>query len=287
MKTINQLICMMVTLLSFTFNSCDAQKISNIKNETIKVYGNCEKCKKTIELAANKKGTSKAVWDKNTKILSLSYDSIKTTNEVILKKIALAGYDNEKFIAPDNAYSKLDGCCQYERAEKKTTTPAIVQTIIKDTTSTNAIEKQVPINPLAEVYAAYFSLKDALTKDDGITASAKATALYKAIDNVKMETMTAAQHTLWMKYLQDISYNAEHIKSTTENEHQREHFAKLSIAMIEVIKIIKPEYTVYVEHCPMYNNNKGADWASKENGIKNPYYGATMLSCGSVSQTIK
>ena len=64
-------------------------------------------------------------------------------------------------------------------------------------------------------------------------------------------------------------------------------FAKLSSAMIEVMKIIKPDYAVYVDHCPMYNDGKGADWLSKENGIKNPYYGSQMLTCGKVKETIK
>jgi hypothetical protein len=29
------------------------------------------------------------------------------------------------------------------------------------------------------------------------------------------------------------------------------------------------------------------NWLSKENTIKNPYYGSQMLSCGSVVETIK
>jgi hypothetical protein len=53
------------------------------------------------------------------------------------------------------------------------------------------------------------------------------------------------------------------------------------------MKSIKPDYTIYIDHCPMYNDNKGADWISKESGIKNPYYGAMMLTCGSTKETIK
>ena len=63
---------------------------------------------------------SKAVWDKDNKTAVLTFDSTKTNEDAILKSIALAGYDNEKFIAPDNAYNKLDMCCQYERTGKKT-----------------------------------------------------------------------------------------------------------------------------------------------------------------------
>jgi len=36
----------------------------------------------------------------------------------------------------------------------------------------------------------------------------------------------------------------------------------------------------------MYNNGKGANWLSKEEAVKNPYYGSQMLTCGSVQETI-
>lgn len=37
----------------------------------------------------------------------------------------------------------------------------------------------------------------------------------------------------------------------------------------------------------MANDEKGATWLSKENVVKNPYYGSMMLSCGKVTETIK
>ena len=57
--------------------------------------------------------------------------------------------------------------------------------------------------------------------------------------------------------------------------------------MYELIKVSKPKDAVYYQHCPMYNNGKGANWLSKESAIKNPYYGSQMLTCGSTVETIK
>ena len=37
----------------------------------------------------------------------------------------------------------------------------------------------------------------------------------------------------------------------------------------------------------MANGGKGANWLSKENAVKNPYYGSQMLTCGSTVETIK
>lgn len=57
--------------------------------------------------------------------------------------------------------------------------------------------------------------------------------------------------------------------------------------MYELIKVSKQEKPVYYQHCPMANKGKGANWLSKENAIKNPYYGSQMLTCGSTVETIK
>jgi hypothetical protein len=44
---------------------------------------------------------------------------------------------------------------------------------------------------------------------------------------------------------------------------------------------------LYVEYCPMANNNQGGFWLSNEKQIKNPYFGEAMLTCGSVKETIQ
>ena len=54
-----------------------------------------------------------------------------------------------------------------------------------------------------------------------------------------------------------------------------------------LIKVAKYEVPVYFQHCPMYNDGKGANWLSKENAVKNPYYGSMMLTCGKTVETIK
>lgn len=103
-----------ITIL-LTFTSCDAQ-IINAKTTTVKVWGNCGMCKRTIETAVNKKKKVNVVWSKETKQAQITYDSTKTTLDVILKqRIADAGYDNEKYTANEKVYNNLHGCCQYER----------------------------------------------------------------------------------------------------------------------------------------------------------------------------
>lgn len=116
MKFFNKTITMLsIALMMLT--SCDAQ-VNNAKTETIKIYGNCGMCKKTIEKAGNVENIAKVNWDKDTKMATISYDSSKTTLDEILQRIANAGYDSDAFTATDEVYNNLHGCCQYERPKK-------------------------------------------------------------------------------------------------------------------------------------------------------------------------
>ncbi len=85
------------------------------KQEEIKVNGSCGSCKKHIEKAAHLPGVEKADWNMDTHVLTLVYDPGKVTTEKVEKSIASAGYDTEKYKASEEAYNKLDACCQYER----------------------------------------------------------------------------------------------------------------------------------------------------------------------------
>ena len=101
-------------LLSIAVNS----QIKNAKTETVKIYGNCGMCETKIENAGNIKKVAKVDWDQDSKMATLTYDTTKTNPDEILKRIALAGYDSDKFLAPDDVYDNLHGCCQYDRVAK-------------------------------------------------------------------------------------------------------------------------------------------------------------------------
>lgn len=84
---------------------------------TFGVRGNCNMCKKTIEKAANSvKGVSKANWNKDKKMIMVSFDSSKTNEMEIQKAVAASGYDTEKVKGNLDAYSGLPGCCKYNHS---------------------------------------------------------------------------------------------------------------------------------------------------------------------------
>lgn len=280
MKLISKILVAIIVLLPFT--SSNAQ-IKNAITETVKIYGNCGMCEKTIEKAGNIKKIAKVDWNVDTKMATLTYDAKKTNQNAILKRIALSGYDSDKFLAPDNIYSKLPGCCQYDRVSKVVIKDEIVT---QNQTTTTKVEVQ-NTNQLNSVFDNYFAVKDALVKTDGNTASAKAKALLFAINAVKMETLKTDEHNIWMKVLKPLKEHTEHIADTKDAKHQRDHFDSLSENMYDLIKVSKQVTPTYYQFCPMANDGKGANWLSKENVVKNPYYGSAMLSCGKIVEIIK
>jgi hypothetical protein len=281
-----------VGLLSTTLSQA---QIKNAKTETLKVYGNCGMCETTIEKAGTKKKLYQTDWNENTKMASITYDSKKTDVDDVLKSIALSGYDNSKYLAPDEAYDKLPGCCKYNR-DKKVAVKNIPKQTMDDMASMpnhtghnheNVTNELQQASQLKAVFDNYFALKDALVKTDGTIASAKAESMLTALDAVEMGKLKMEEHDVWMKVEKNLKTEAQRIKNSKEVEQQREHFMTLSKNMYDLIKVSKAAGTVYYQFCPMANDGKGANWLSKESAIRNPYYGSQMLTCGKTVETIK
>ncbi|HEY4936494.1 MAG TPA: DUF3347 domain-containing protein [Puia sp.] len=79
------------------------------------------------------------------------------------------------------------------------------------------------------------------------------------------------------------NHQTRHIAEVQKIDHQREHFASLSLNMYTLAKSVRlSSQPVYQDYCPM----KKAYWLSAEKEIRNPYYGNQMLSCGSITNTL-
>lgn len=276
-------------LLSTTGNA----QIKNAKTESVKIYGNCGMCETKIEKAGNIKKIANVDWNQETQMATLTYDAKKTNQDEILKRIALVGYDSDKFLAPDDVYNNLHGCCQYDRVAKvpvKEETTSIASNgdhsnhSNHSETSTTVIQGE---NQLKVVFDNYFLVKDALITSNGNSTASASKELVTAINNVKMDKLDMDVHMVWMKVVNTIQKDAENIANTKDVKIQRDHFTSLSKEIYTLIKISKYETPVYYQFCPMFNDGKGANWLSKENAVKNPYYGSMMLNCGKTVETIK
>ena len=271
---------------------CNAQ-VKNAKTVSVKIDGDCGMCEKTIERVGSLKGESEVDWDVDSHMARVTYDSTRTDLDAVLQRVAHAGYDNERFLAPKEAYDELPGCCQYERsmvhapvkgADAHADHDAAAQGDAHADHGTMPMEQDGSTDHLQPVFDAYFNLKDALVASDGAKAKQAASTFDEALHSVPMEKLDQSVHIVWMKVMEGLLDPAHAISKTTDIDAQRKAFATLTDPMAELAKASPRSMAIYRDHCPMYEG--GADWLSTEKPIKNPFYGSMMMSCGSVKETI-
>lgn len=303
LSKITTLAFLLITQIAFA-------QIKNATTETVKIYGNCGGCEKTIEAAGNLKKEAMVDWNKDTKLATITYNTKKTNRDEILKRIALAGYDSDEYLAPEASYDKLAKCCQYDRTamtasmdnkmemnqagmdhskmdhgnEKKT---AMSHEGMDHSKMSDETEMAVGDDQLKMVFDHYFELKNALVATDATNAAKQANMLETALSKVQMNKLTDKSHQVWMKTMKPLAQDAKTIAAGKDIKKQRQAFINLSTNMIELMKSSEVDAPVYVQFCPMANNGEGAKWLSRESDVKNPYYGSMMLTCGSVKETIK
>ncbi len=150
-----------------------------------------------------------------------------------------------------------------------------------------SIDKQAK-EALQPLYASYLKWKDALTNDDFEEAQKRATNMKAALDKINMSLFKGDAHNVWMDYQGSLSKSLEHVQHISGIEQLRKAFQTVSVNMIELTNTFNLlTETIYVQHCPMADNNKGADWLSTSKEIRNPYFGSSMLTCGKVTKEIK
>lgn len=131
----------------------------------------------------------------------------------------------------------------------------------------------------------YLELKSALVTDNKDKAAKAGEKLVGSLGDFDEGKFNEEQQKELKDIIEDATEHAEHI-AKSDIGHQREHFDVLSKDVIDLIEITGTDKTLYIDFCPMYNNNKGAQWLSENKEIKNPYYGSKMMTCGSVKKQI-
>ncbi|WP_027379301.1 DUF3347 domain-containing protein [Chryseobacterium daeguense] len=130
---------------------------------------------------------------------------------------------------------------------------------------------------VSKLYQNYIAIKSALASDDAYKTSKAAAEFIKTASTVDYKMVSEGNLNILRK-------DATAISEARNITAQRETFYNLSDNMIGLTKEFKlSENPIYVQYCPMADGS----WLSDEKKIVNPYYGSSMLSCGSVKSEIK
>lgn len=120
-----------------------------------------------------------------------------------------------------------------------------------------------------EAYQHYIHVKTALTASDATEAAKGAKALAEAL-----------------KDAEKVAGFANEIAAANDLKVQRAAFSSLSNEMTALVKENIAAGEVHLAYCPMALNNTGAFWLTTVKEVKNPYFGDSMLTCGSIKETI-
>ena len=188
------------------------------------------------------------------------------------------------------ALTTFYAACNNSTADKKESNTAPPTAAPVDTASkpVTAVAETKTIISLQEIVDGYLQMKNAFTKDNSKDAAAAGNELIKALANFNKAALTAEQAKIYNDIEDDAKEHAEHIGTNGGNiKHQREHFYMLSKDIYQLVKTFGAGKKLYYDHCPMYNDGKGANWLSETKDISNPYLGKAMPSCGTVKEELK
>ena len=134
----------------------------------------------------------------------------------------------------------------------------------------------------------YFDITEALSRDDLGAAQAAARRLPKAVLEPAHSLLPMNGHQPWGELQTALTTAAEAIASAGDIDTARDSYLELSNAATRTVRLFgaSGKTDVLLHHCPMAANGSGADWLQRREGIANPYYGASMLKCGSLVDTL-
>lgn len=125
---------------------------------------------------------------------------------------------------------------------------------------------------IAAVYTHYTEIQAALAADKPQDAK----------DHAKMMVTPLSEAEKAKEMLEP----TKRIANTDDINVQREAFSDLTSKMGAILEGALADGEVYKLYCPMAFEGKGDYWYSSSKEIRNPYFGAKMLKCGRVEETL-
>jgi len=141
---------------------------------------------------------------------------------------------------------------------------------------------------IRDIVDGYLKVKNALVSDDATAAANGAVLISDAAGKLDKSLLSAEQKKSYDAVESSVKEHAAGIANNAADiQRQRSHFSNLSESVYTLVKTFGAGRAVYHDHCPMARDNQGAMWISEARDVRNPYFGAGMLTCGTVEEVIQ
>lgn len=129
----------------------------------------------------------------------------------------------------------------------------------------------------------YISMKNALAEDDFDSAKKHLAAFSEEVKN-NDEMNHHEEHAKMHEMHHGAMVNAVNAAlAAPAIDSLRTLFKNISAELQTAVQNQGHKTTLYVQYCPM----KDATWLSETEEIRNPYYGAAMLTCGRIEKILE
>ncbi len=141
---------------------------------------------------------------------------------------------------------------------------------------------------LDSVFKLYLSLKNDLVESNLEESKTSFTLFNQGLMEVEVSRLDENLSKYWEAWVLKYQSKVNLENKSPELSELRQEFSNISDLLIILTEDLSfQSKIVFKAHCSMAFGNKGAFWLSESKEIANPYYGATMLTCGTVEQVYK
>ncbi len=251
------------------------------------LYGKFESLTKALQDA--NLGASRAAFDEIGKTLA-AVDGQQLTGPsrmlwkelfMLLGNDIVEGQDAKQLKEMDRVYLLLKGHMRRMR-EQLGVTPdqqRHVQRIVVDA----GFQTQ-----LARIWKIYLAIQQSLAADDFQAARKTAGDLASATTKVDDTSLDDRARQVWVKERTNLGKLIDSLPQANDLDSMRAAFSPFSQEIGVLAKAFGFGNTaaVYELHCPMAFDGRGAIWYQDNDGVKNPYYGSSMLKCADRVQKV-
>ena len=142
---------------------------------------------------------------------------------------------------------------------------------------------------LDPMWKSYLQAQDALASDALARAKSAFAGLSQTVDSIDDSVLREADRQQWSGTRADLAAAAERGAGASDIATARSAFRDASAAVLAIEKQFGHRGTssYYEVFCPMAFGGEGGTWLQTTDEVRNPFYGASMLGCGSVKQQHK
>lgn len=135
----------------------------------------------------------------------------------------------------------------------------------------------------SELLKNYYELSEAFVKEDTAAINKSSKNLLISADSLNLKNVQADSSIIltMQSDKESLTANLKGLLGETTIEEKRKDFAMLGEFVYGLFRTSRYDREkMYKQRCPMAFNNKGGEWLSNAEEIRNPYLPKTMLDCG-------